>query len=97
MPAQKPQLNRSPTPFALQVRLTKAQYAYLLLYADRDGSMGATVRRVIDEAIDATPVVTGPEGDEQESGARLRWVLEHADIDSLDPDELAQLLARDEE
>lgn len=101
MPAQKPDTQRrSPTPYALQVRLTKAQYAYLLLFADSAGSMGAALRQVLDEKIDNTPLRNEglPEGHPGEIASRsCRWVLEHADLDNLDQDELAQLLARDEE
>ena len=93
MPAQKPQANRSPTPFALQVRLTKPQYAYLLLYADHYGSMGAALRHVLDQVIDDTQLVTGPEGEEQPAGGSLRSILAHADLDNFDPEELSRLLA----
>jgi hypothetical protein len=99
MPAQKPDTQRrSPTPYALQVRLTKAQYAYLLLHAEAAGSMGAALRVVLDDKIDTTPVYNDLGDDYQGppsvASTSMRWVLEHADLDNLD--ELAATLALDE-
>lgn len=96
MPAAKPDPRRSPTPYALNVRLTKAQYAHLLIRADRAGSMGAALRAILDEAIDTTVVYTGPDEHDIPTNANWRSILENVDLDHLDPDEVARLLVDDD-
>jgi len=101
MPAQKPDPRRAGLPFSISnVRLSKAQYAYLLLFGESAGSMAAALRQVLDEKIDSTPIYNdlGDDynGPPQVASTSMRWVLEKADLDNLDSEELAALL-KDEE
>src|SRR4051812_37035825 len=93
---QKPATNRQRLPYAVQVRFSKAQYAYLLLYADERG-MGAVIRDLLDSVIDSSPVLTGPDGQEISAGVKLRSVLERSDLDKLDQAELQRVLQGDAE
>jgi hypothetical protein len=101
MPAQKPDPKRSRLAYALQLRLTKAQYAYLLLRADENGSMAEALRQVLDDAIDSQPVYADLgddyDGPAMRTGTGMRSILEHVDLDNLDDATRAMLARRDEE
>jgi hypothetical protein len=103
MPKQKPDPHRSRLAYALQLRLTKAQYAHLLVRAEEGegGSMAAALRALIDESIDTTTVYNEgvPEdhpGAVAGGGGLWRSLLENTNLDALDPEALAAML-RDEE
>jgi hypothetical protein len=97
MPAQKPQPNRAPIPYTLNVRLTKAQYAYLLMRAEVDGSLGAALRQVLDEVIDSRTIWSGPDDDAYDTGEPLRPWLDRADLDNLDPETIALVARQDDD
>lgn len=91
MPTQKPDPRRSPTPYALSLRISTAQYRHLVIEADRQGvSMAAATRQILDAAIDGKPRVTDEDGDDFTSYRTLLSVLSD---DALE--QLADSLPRD--